>query len=605
MQEKLKIFSMDGDLLLERDLSEESRPLVVLGGETPQIVDVVPQGADVLGALVRDEDGWVLASAKGDLPVTAGPKAGADFHLTAGIACSLGPWVFRIEREGTLTGTVLLWRVASSAIVADPLSEGKNVVAATKDGAYAVNPAVPGEELCTVFPTADGVEVVMVAEGAQRLVVPFATLFAVGSFQAMALPATEAAAAVKSGSPFGWPARRTRAGLLAMMLLVGLVCLGALALVKEKGGVDAALAAKHGAVEVVRHRIGTGDALSDEDVLVYRVSFFRSLPLVLTAKRSPITRDLILRGEQLIGKIGGASAQKDEKDIESIIRFLKRVDAIQDAVTKGDWATLKSTLAAANRTMFTSCDADKFYEDAKEIDDFVTVVLPKFLSAISEIGAKDIADADRRLRAFFEGMKDNLFMSGDIISRERNNAQERWRILSVYIPAREQFLSGADAGGVALQDAWADLTDVFDPDDPAFAPMVKRERKLLMDAILKRAETADSVALIRLCALGETLGVADDKLAEWRARAAKARQELAKRYRDMYSDYRMRAAVAPDAAETLAVLDDMVALGLEDNPYHQWALREKERVATKKQEERQKGSNAKQENLEENQEEGK
>lgn len=598
MQENLKIFSLNGDLLLERDLSEENRPLMVLGGETPQIVDVVPLGADVLGALVRDEDGWVLASAKSDLPVTAGPKVGTDFHLTADIACSLGPWVFRVEREGTLAGTVLLWRVASSAIVADPLSEGKNVVAATKDGAYAVNPAVPGEELCTVFPTVDGVEVVMVAEGAQRLAVPFATLFAVGPFQAMALPAAEAAAAVKSGSPFGWPARRTRAGLLAMMLLVGLVCLGALALVKEKGNVDAALSAKHGAVEVVRHSASTGDILTDEDALVYRVSFFRSLPLVLTATRSPITRDLILRGEQLIGKIGGVSTQKDERDIQSIIRFLKGVDAVQGAVTKGDWLTLKKTLADADRTMFTSCDADKFYEDAKEIEEFVTVVLPKFLSAISEIGAKDIADADRRLRAFFEGMKDNLFMSGDIIRRERDNAHERWRILSTYIPAREQFLSSADAGGVALQDAWADLTDVFDPDESAFAPMVERERKLLMDTILKRAETADSVALIRLCALGEAVGVEDGKLAEWRARAAEARKALAKRYRDLYSDYRMRSAVAPDAAETLAVLDDMAALGLEDNPYHQWALREKERVATKK-EERQKDPNAEQEKLEE------
>ena len=598
MQENLKIFSLNGDLLLERDLSEENRPLVVLGGETPQVVDVVPQGADVLGALVRDEDGWALASAKSDLPVTAGPKTGAEFHLTAGIACSLGPWVFRVEREGTLTGTVLLWRVGSSAIVADPLSEGKNVVAATKDGGYAVNPAVPGEELCTVFPTADGVEVVMVAEGAQRLAVPFATLFAVGSFQAMALPAAEATAAVKSGSPFGWPARRTRAGLLAMMLLVGLVCLGALALVKEKGSVDAALAAKHGAVEVVCHHTNMGDILTDEDTLVYRVSFFRSLPLILTATRSSITHDMILRGEQLIGNLGGTTAQKDERDIQSFIRFLRGVDNIQGAVAKGDWDALKNALAAADRTMFTTCDADKFYEDAKEIEDFVTVVLPKFLSAISEIGAKDIADADRRLRAYFEGMKDNLFMSGDIIRRERDNAHERWRTLSTYIPAREQFLSGADAGGVALQDAWADLTDVFDPEDAAFAPMVKRERKLLMEAILKRAETADAVAIIRLCALGEAVGVADDKLAEWRARAAEARKALAKRYRDLYSDYRMRAAVAPDAAETLAVLDDMEALGLEDNAYHQWALREKERVATKK-EERQKDPNAKQEKREE------
>ena len=587
MQEKLTIYSLNGDLLLERDLSGVDKPLMVLGGEAPQIVDSVPLGADVLGALVRDEDGWTLASARDDRPVSAGPKVGTDFHLTAGVACSLGSWVFRIEREGTLTGTVLLWRVGSSSIVADPLPEGRNVVAGTKDGTYAVNPAVPGEELCAVFPTADGVEVVMVTEGVERLVVPFATLFAVGPFQAMALPAAEAAAAVKSGSPFGWSARRTRSGLLAMMLLVGLVCLGTLALVKEKKSVDAALAAKRGAVEVTHARTAAADVLTDEDTLVYRISFFRSLPLVLTATRSPITPDLIRRGEQLIGKLKGTTAQKDEKEITSFIRFLADVDAIQGAVAEGDWASLRKTLAAADRTMFTTCDADRFYEDAKEVADFITVVLPNFLSSVSEFGAKGFNDAGRRLRAYFDGMKDNLFMSGDIVRRERDNAQERGRVLGAYIPAREQFLSGADVGGVALQDAWVDLADVFDLEDPAFAPMLNRERKLLMDTILKRAETADSVALIRLSALGEAVGMADEKLAEWRARAAAARKALAKRYRDMYSDYRMRAAVAPDAPDTLVVLDNMIALGLEDNPYHQWALREKERVATQKQEKNQ------------------
>ena len=62
----------------------------------------------------------------------------------------------------------------------------------------------------------------------------------------------------------------------------------------------------------------------------------------------------------------------------------------------------------------------------------------------------------------------------------------------------------------------------------------------------------------------------------------RTRKELSRRYREMYSDYRMRSAVAPDAPETLAVLDAMVALGLTDNSYHQWALREKARVLSKK-----------------------
>ena len=152
MQEKLKIFSANGEMVLERDLSEIAKPLMILAGDEPRLVEAVAQGEDVLGALVRDEDGWTLASAKDDTPVSSGPKTGTDFHLTAGVACALGPWVFRIEREGADTGTVLLWRVSGSAVAADPLIQGRNTVATAKDGRYAVNPAVLGMELCTIFP---------------------------------------------------------------------------------------------------------------------------------------------------------------------------------------------------------------------------------------------------------------------------------------------------------------------------------------------------------------------------------------------------------------------------------------------------------------------
>ena len=55
----------------------------------------------------------------------------------------------------------------------------------------------------------------------------------------------------------------------------------------------------------------------------------------------------------------------------------------------------------------------------------------------------------------------------------------------------------------------------------------------------------------------------------------------------------MRAAVAPGAPETLAILDAMLALGLEDNSFHQWALREKMRVQGKKGEEKGKKGEAK------------
>ena len=584
MQERLKIFAANGDMLLERDLSEVTKPLMLLAGETPQLVEVVPQGADMLGALVRDEDGWTLASAKEDVPVSSGPKTGTDFHLTAGVACALGPWVFRIEREGSDAGTVLLWRVGSSAIAADPLIQGRNQVASASGNAYAVNPAVAGVELCSIFPTADGVDVTASGGDSQRLSVPFATLFAVGPFQAMALPAADAAAAVKSGNPFGWPARHTRAGLMAMMIVVGLVGLAALALVKEKRTVDAAIAAKHGPEQIERESAGKVSAKTDEDALVYENSFFRSLPLILGAERSPITRDLLQRGQQLIGHVGGGGVKENEQLIQDILRFLKSVDDIQGAARKGDWLALKETLAAADKSMFTRCDADKFLENAQELVDFATVALPKFFTAASEAGAAGFADAEMRIRKYFRSLRGNVFMSGEIVRRERDNAEMRWQALTSYVPARERFLASPKEIGADLRDAWADLVDAFGADDAAFAPMLKRERERLVKAILKRADSANSVELIRLSSLGEAVGVEDDQLAKWRARAATARRELSKRYRDKYSDYRMRAAVAPDAPETLAVLDEMIAFGLEDNSYHQWALREKARVQGKKSE---------------------
>lgn len=581
MQEKLKIFSANGEVLLERDLTEVAKPLMLLAGEVPQLVETVPQGADVLGALVRDEDGWTLASAKDDMPVSSGPKTGTDFHLTAGVACALGAWVFRIEREGSDTGTVLLWRVGSSAVAADPLVQGRNQVATVQNEAYAVNPAVAGAELCSIFPTAEGVDVMVPDAGAQRLSVPFGTLFAVGRFQGMALPASEAAAAVKSGRPFGWPARRTRAGLMAMLLVIGLVALAALSFTKKKAAVDELIGAKRGPEQVTR-KLAADQNNTDEVALVYQSSFFRSLPHILQATRSSITRDLIQRGKQISGHVGGTNAKEYEREIQDIIKFLKAVDDIQGAAQRGDWGGLKKTLASADRKMFIRCDADKFYADAQELADFITVELPKFFVSASEIGARDSADAEKRIRARFRGLLDNVFMSGKIAHRERDSAEQRWQAISAYVQARTRFFASSGDSGTDLRDAWADLVDVFNSEDGVFAPMIKRERELLLGEIVKRAETATSVSLIHLCDLGEAVGVDSARLAQWQTRAATTRKELTRKYREMYSDYRMRAAVAPAAPETLAVLDEMIALGLEDNSFHQWALREKVRVQGKK-----------------------
>ena len=584
--ENLKIYGANGSALLERDLADEKGPLMVVAGDEPRLVDIVRQGEEVLGALVRDEDGWVLASAKADLQVVSGSKRAQSSPLTAGISCKLGPWTFRLDAAVVGVGPMMLWRVGSGAVAAERLVQGRNIVVAAEDGSIAVNPPVSGgETVCEIFPTNDGVDVVTLGSDANRLSVGRNVLFSVGRFQGMAMDAADAAAAVKSGSPFSWPARKTRAALLAGIAVIAVVCLCAMFVTRQRNGVEAALAAKTGAVQSQRHHVVTGLSFSDEDVLVYDNAFIRSLPMILKAERSPVTRDLITRGIQLMGHISGAGSEANEKNVAAQVRFLKDVDAIQAAVQKGDWEGLAAMLAAVDRSAFVRFDADTFLADALEISDFVQVKLPEFFLSVSAAGSAGLAETGKHVEACFQTLDDNLFMSGAVVSRERYAANERWSALSGYIPVRDRFLSG-DARGVApLLDAWGTFVEVFDEDDSAFAPLVARERGVLVEALKKRAASADDVSLISLCDLGEAVGMDDSAIGEWRRRAEAARKELAARYRQLYSDYRMKAAVAPAAPETHAVLDEMIALGLPENTFHQWALREKERVCAPAKEE--------------------
>ncbi len=582
--EIIKVFSASGDIALERDLAGIDKPLMIIAGEKPQLVEVVPPGAEVLGALLRDEDGWTLASAKADTPVVSGPKSGSDFHLAAGVPCAIGPWIFRIEREGALAGTVLLWRVGSSAVAADPLLPGRNIVSSVGDGSYAVNPAVGGVELCSIFPTADGADVSAGGEASERLAVPFATLFGVGRFQGMVMSAEDAAKAVKSGSPLSWPSRATRSGLMAMLLLIGLISLAALSIVKKTSALEDLLARKTGPELVERKLAGDAALSSDEDALVFESTFFKTIPLLTTSERSPLTHNLIRRARQILDHLQGPAIENNRRMLEEKLSLLQAIDDIQASAHKGDWNALRQTLAAIDRSKFINCDADAFYDDAVEVADFVTDVLPKFFIAVANDDADAAKGEGARLNEYFDALKDNIFMSGEIVRRERDIAQIRWDALSAYIKARNAFLASPAASSADLRDAWADLADAFDldDDDNTFAPMLEHERAELAKAILKRgSENAEPVELVNLCSLGETIGINDAKLADWRKRVDDVRRDLYARYRKMYSDYRMLCAVSPESPDAVKILDSMIALGLEDNQFHKWALREKERVSAK------------------------
>ena len=568
MQEMLKVYSLDGQLLHERDISGLVNPLMLTAGERPELVEVASPGVEVVGALVRDGEGWTLVSRRGDLLVKSGPKSGPELQLTVGIACEFAGSVYRLEREGDVSGDVLVWRF-DGAYAADPLEQGRNIVG-SRPGCTTleVNPAVLGSELCEVYPTAQGVDVVTVGEDAARLSVPKGTLFAVGMFQGMVLDAADAAKAMRGGNPFGWPARGTRQAILAAIVLLGLVGLGGMALEKELSRTRQQIRSRVGAEQVAYADVKASKAISDEDVLVYELAFYRSLGSVLGATRSRVTSDLIKRGQQL----------ESSPAIRREVAFLKDVEAIQSAVLRGDWPQLGKILAAADRAMFTKCDGDTFFADAQEISEFITQALPRLMAEVSKPGSKGFASAGATLSRYFEDMKDNVFMSGEVIRRERDAAFARWEALSAYVPARDAYLKDVKESGQALLEAWAGFEDAFGSDDPATASLVADERKRIAEALLARAEKAQDVALIRLCDLGEAVGVDPKALAQWRKRADVARRALSRRYRELYGDYRMKAAVAPGAPETLAVLDRMVALGLPEDRFHEWALRELERV---------------------------
>lgn len=572
MKELLKIYSAKGEVVLERELNEEKGPLLITEGDKPKLVLAAKDGEKVIGALVRDDDGWTLASNDLEKSVSSGPKVASSIHLLAGVACSLNGLVFRLERAEAMAGSVLIWKTSKTKIAADRLIHGCNILAQSTSGSsYEMNPAVLGTEVFEIFPTNDGADIVVPGPQPQRLSMPKNTLFSVGEIRAMVMDAADAAKAVKSGSPFIFPARGTRSAMLFVLILLALGGLYSAQLNKELSLLRNELAVNRGAKKV-EVEVGKNVAKAiDEDVLIYQLSFFRSLPLILQPKPSHVTDECIRRGEEI--------AVNDE--IKREIKFLKDVSAIQNAIQKSDWAALREVLAGCDRKMFVTCEAESFYNDANAVARLVRESLPKLMAIASERGSKSFEESKRSIDQAFEALNDNIFMSDEVVKREGDIAKDRWRALSAYVPARESYLSDRKDLGDNLIETWPDFLNAFDPENDAFSAMIAKESEQIKDEVLKRAESAGAVELIRLCDLGDQLGLDEQMIGEWRKRAKEAKIVLGKKYRELYSDYRARAAVAPDAPETLAILDEMISIGLTDNRFHLWAEREKERISSK------------------------
>ena len=87
--ELLHLHSPDGRPLKTFDLAARPRRPLTLGA-APACDLPLPEGPDTLGALLRDEDGWLLAAADPAVP---------ERRLVPGEPVALGPFLFRLECE--------------------------------------------------------------------------------------------------------------------------------------------------------------------------------------------------------------------------------------------------------------------------------------------------------------------------------------------------------------------------------------------------------------------------------------------------------------------------------------------------------------------------
>ena len=585
--EILHIYGPDGSELPSEDLSTRTKSILICrDGSRLALSEAAAAGAEVVAALVRNEDGWALASSKPDVMVTSGPKSAPDMQLLPGLVCGIAGYSFRLERDKATSGCMLLWRYDRSKIVADGVIAGRNIVAENAaDGRPCVNPALAGDTLFEFFPAADGIDVVTGAgEKRTRQSISARTLFAVGGFEAMYLSSEDAAAAMKSPSPFSWPSRKPRRWLLlGLLALFGLCALVGMSYMRHQALLRQ-LAIPRCAQQVapMYGHVSYEDA-SDRET-IFELHFYRSLPLILGADPSPIADDLIRAGQlpQFTNNVTAARR----------VRFLQDVKKIQLLVRSGRWDELRAALDGLDREMFTLSDAQDFHHDAVELLNLVNVVQPTRVCQLLE-GKITVEEADRSGAAMFANLQtNNLFMTGATLKRERARSAERRSVILAFLEKRRRFDEKGDNAEITeiaeLTDAFCALRDQLT--DSAFASALDSTVKTLQDAVRRgtdalmklKPDAVNDLRVARLSALadlGGQLGIPEAEIAAWRTRAKDATGRLALRYQQSYQLYRLKIGSDRDLA--LKTLEEMIAIGFTESPYYRWALREKERVSKK------------------------
>lgn len=577
--EHLKILDSSGRTLAERALepSEKGPILVVADGAGVRLVPAVAAGERLVAALVRDVDGWTLAAADAATPVVCGAKRAGSFALVAGSACSVADYVFRLESDVALSGNVLLWRVGKSAVAAENVASGRNLVAADalRGGSLTVNPAVPGVVRFEFYPTVDGLDIVLPSGGRTRIAARL--VFAVGDFTGLLLPAADAAAALRSGNPFSYPSRGVRVRLMAALLGVGLVVLLGAYLSREAARVERLADAPRG----VRAVVGTPvtAAVDDDDAYIYMLAFYRDLPLVLGARRSPVADDFIARAAGL-----GESAE-----VARAARFLKDVTAIQDLVAARRWDELAARLKGIDREMFTIANATRFLEDVQEVLTCASKLIPEAARTVCRASAAEREAINAKVARTFADMSDNLFVQSDSLKGWFQGVREKRTALFDYLAVRDRVCASdgarAAADVEALRASFATLVQVFGDDLAAVSEDLRRELEGFVTATLQRLtmrfRTAtdfapEMSAIVPLCELAADVGIAADRVRAWRQDAQRIDRLVDTRFRACYQEYRLTAADNPARARQL--IDEMLAISQTSNKFYAWARRERARL---------------------------
>ncbi len=569
--ERLLILSSDGKKILERDVSAEKGPLLVVkDAEGLHLAASTSAGDAVMGALVRDEDGWTLASATAGADVVSGPKKAGSLPLLAGQQLLLGGFIFKIEGESAQSGRVLVWRLGRSPVAADAVLAGRNVV--TYDavtGLAAVNPAIQDNVLFEFYPDVQGVEVV--SRTGEHLTVAENAAFEVGDFRAIVLPHADAAAAMKTRYPFAWPTRRMRrvlvlsiAAILGAFIVSGLVNQSA-AMLESLSHSGSAVAQQ---TEATVHF--SNDSLNDDRYL-FLFTFYRDLPIILQAEESLVSHDLLKRLEDV----------PNASDLVPLKTLIESIICCQRGMATDRWQMIDDVIKNVPRRLFETYGADAFYDDVVELIGLIRESLPEIVLRETVYGGGDSENLYSRIVKTVQGLEDNRFITADtvysLIAKIRINIE----LLRDYIKARDALLGVKGQPPLETPNAIADVTRTFAvlvsiidnaPGMEGYVPLLDREKKLLRTRL--ETWTSRPGLLDAAIDLAAVVGVDEAQLETWRHQVIAQRRAVDEQVRRLYREYRLKVRNNPARARD--ILNEILKATDTDqkSPFRAWAERE-------------------------------